>query len=336
MSSSLTRVCDALLRRIARHGTVLLALSIFGGIVHAPLAAALQPVVTPAVAVLMTLVLLRIDPAQMLGWLRRPGLVALLSAWIMLGCPLLAWVVMRAIGMDGPLGAGAVLMAAAAGATTAPAFARLVGLDPEISLVVALVTTALVPLTAPPLALGLLGIDLAISVGGLMLRLGLMVLLPGLAALLLRRWLGPTRLARIAAPVDGAVVLVLVIFAFGIMHGVQARLLADPAWALAGMATALGVSLMLNGATALVLMPWLGRSVALAGGYLAGTRNQALFLAVLPAAADPRVTIFFALGQVPMFILPFLLRRAYARILPVTAPEGLQGRAKAPNWPDAR
>ncbi len=310
------RICDAALRWVARHGTVLLAVSIFGGIAFAPLAAALQPLVTPAVAALMTLVLLRIDPAQVLAWLRRPGPVALLSAWTLLGCPLLVWAIMRAIGLDGPLGAGAVLMAAAAGATTAPAFARLVGLDPEISLVVALVTTALVPLTAPPLALGLLGIDLAISVGGLMLRLGLIVLLPALAALLLRRLLGPPRLARLAAPLDGSVVLVLVIFAFGVMDGVQARMLADPAWAAAGMATAIGVSLMLNAATVLVFLPWLGRPVALAAGYLAGTRNQALFLAVLPAAADPRVTIFFALGQVPMFILPFLLRRAYARVLP--------------------
>lgn len=322
------RACEAPLRWMARHGTVLLACSILGGIACAPLAAALQPTVTPAVALLMTLVLLRIDPAQVLAWLRRPGVVALLSAWVLLGCPLLTWVAMRAIGMDGPLGAGAVLMAAAAGATTAPAFARLVGLDPEISLVVALATTALVPLTAPPLALGLLGIDLAISVGGLMLRLGLMVALPGLAALLLRRWLGAARLARIAAPVDGSVVLVLVIFAFGVMDGVQARLLAEPAWAMAGMATALGVSLMLNAVTAAIFLPWRGRAVALAGGYLAGTRNQALFLAVLPAAADPRVTVFFALGQVPMFVLPFLLRRAYARILPVP---GLQRGPEAPN-----
>lgn len=304
------------LSRAARHGTTLLALSIFGGLACAPLAAALQPCVTPAVAVLMTLVLLRIDPAQVLAWLRRPGLVALLSAWLLLACPLLAWGATRAIGMDGPLGAGTVLMAAAAGATTAPAFARLVGLDPEISLVVAVATTLLVPLTAPPLALGLLGIDLAISIGGLMLRLGLMVMLPALAALAIRRAAGPARLARGAAPLDGLVVLTLVVFAFGVMDGVQARLIADPWWVLGGMAAALGASLALNLLTAALLAPWIGRGPGLAAGYLAGTRNQALFLAVLPAAADPGVTLFFAIGQVPMFVLPFLLRRAYARLGP--------------------
>jgi BASS family bile acid:Na+ symporter len=309
-----------LLRLCARHGTLLLALSVFGGIAVAPLAAAMNPAVTPAVALLMTLVLLRIDPAQVLAWLRRPGLVALVSAWVLLACPLVAFAATRALGMDGPLGAGVVLMAAAAAATTAPAFARLVGLDPEISLVVAVATTALVPFTAPPLALGLLGLDLAISVPGLMLRLLLIVGLPALAALALRRALGRARLEAAAGELDGAVVLVLVAFAFGIMEGVQARLLADPAWVLGGIAAALACGLGLNALTALLLAPALGLRVGLAAGLLAGTRNQALFLAVLPEAADPGVLMFFALGQVPMFVSPFLLRAVYARLLRPAAP----------------
>jgi BASS family bile acid:Na+ symporter len=262
----------------------------------------------------MTLVLLRIDPAQILAWVRRPWLVAGLSAWVLLACPLIAYGATRVAGLDGPLGAGLVLMAASCAATTAPAFARLNGLDAEISLLVALVTTALVPFTAPPLALGLLGIDLAISVPGLMLRLGLVVGLPALAAVALRRLLGPARLARAGRSVDGLTVLVLVVFAFGVMDGVQARLLAEPLWVLGGMALALAGNLGLNALTALLLWPG-GVRLALAAGLLAGNRNQALFLAVLPAAADPGVLLFFALGQVPMFLSPFLLRRAYRRLL---------------------
>jgi BASS family bile acid:Na+ symporter len=274
----------------------------------------MRGVVTPAVALLMTLVLLRIDPAQILAWVRRPWLVAGLSAWVLLACPLIAYGATRVAGLDGPLGAGLVLMAASCAATTAPAFARLNGLDAEISLLVALVTTALVPFTAPPLALGLLGIDLAISVPGLMLRLGLVVGLPALAAVALRRLLGPARLARAGRSVDGLTVLVLVVFAFGVMDGVQARLLAEPLWVLGGMALALAGNLGLNALTALLLWPG-GVRLALAAGLLAGNRNQALFLAVLPAAADPGVLLFFALGQVPMFLSPFLLRRAYRRLL---------------------
>ncbi|SDC72827.1 hypothetical protein [Belnapia rosea] len=303
-----------LLDWFARHGTALLAASILAGIACAPLAAATRGVVSPAVALLMTLVLLRIDPAQILAWVRRPWLVAGLSAWVLLACPVIAFGVTRVAGLDGPLGAGLVLMAASCAATTAPAFARLNGLDAEISLLVALVTTALVPFTAPPLALGLLGFDLAISVGGLMLRLLLVVGLPALAALLLRRLLGPARLEAAGRSVDGLVVVVLVVFAFGVMDGVQARLVAEPLWVLGGMALALAGNLGLNALTVLLLRP-AGLRLALAAGLLAGNRNQALFLAVLPAAADPGVLLFFALGQVPMFLSPFLLRPVYGRLM---------------------
>lgn len=298
----------------ARHGSALLAGSIFVGVVLAPLASAMRGVVTPAVALLMTLVLLRIDPTQVMAWLRRPWMVAFLSAWVLLVAPLVAFGVTRAVGLDGPLGAGMVLVAASCAVTSAPAFARLVGLDAEISLIVAVATTALLPFTAPPLALGLLGLDLAISVGGLMLRLALIIGVPALVALAIRRWVGAARLEAVAKPLDGAAVLVLVVFAFGVMDGVQARLLADPLWVAGGLVAAFGVNFGLNGLTALALMPFLDRRTALTAGLLAGNRNQAVFLAVLPAAADPSILLFFAIGQIPMFVGPFVLRPAYARL----------------------
>lgn len=280
----------------------------------APLAAAMREVVTPAVALLMTLVLLRIDPAQILAWMRRPGMVLFLSAWVLFVCPLLAFAATRAVGLDGPLGAGVVLVAASCAVTSAPAFARLVGLDAEISLIVAVATTALLPFTAPPLALGLLGLDLALSVGGLMLRLGLIIGLPALLALLLRHWAGAARLERVARPLDGSAVLVLVVFAFGVMDGVQARLLADPLWVAGGVLAAFAGNMGLNALTALALWPVLDRRTALTAGMLAGNRNQAVFLAVLPAAADHNLLLFFALGQIPMFVGPFVLKPIYARL----------------------
>ncbi len=274
----------------------------------------MREVVTPAVALLMTLVLLRIDPAQILAWMRRPGMVLFLSAWVLFVCPLLAFAATRAVGLDGPLGAGVVLVAASCAVTSAPAFARLVGLDAEISLIVAVATTALLPFTAPPLALGLLGLDLALSVGGLMLRLGLIIGLPALLALLLRRWAGAARLERVARPLDGSAVLVLVVFAFGVMDGVQARLLADPLWVAGGVLAAFAGNMGLNALTALALWPVLDRRTALTAGMLAGNRNQAVFLAVLPAAADHNLLLFFALGQIPMFVGPFVLKPIYARL----------------------
>ena len=288
----------------------MLAAGIFAGLLTPPLAALLRDVVTPVVATLMTLVLLRVDPGQVLGWLRRPGLVAAILAWVLLACPVLAWAVAWATGLDGPLGMALVLMATGCAATSSPAFARLVGLDGELSLVVALLSTLLVPLTAPPLALGLLGVDLSLSIGGLMGRLALVVGLPLLLSLAIRRVVAPPTLHRWGRAVDGAVVLLVVLYGFGVMDGVLARLLAEPGLVLGGLALAFAGSFGLNVATALAFLA-AGRRPALSAGLLSGNRNMALYLAVLPASTDPVVLLFFALCQFPLFLSPFLLRPVY-------------------------
>jgi BASS family bile acid:Na+ symporter len=279
-----------------------------------PLAAATRDVVTPVVACLMTLVLLRVDFSQVLAYLRRPLLVAALLGWLLLGAPLLVFALARLAGLDGALGAAVVIMATGCAATSSPAFARMVGLDGEISLVVAILSTLLVPLTAPPLALGLLGIDLAISLEALMARLALVVGLPLAVSLAIRRVAGPARLARYGRSVDGAVVLLVVLYGFGVMDGLQAKILAEPAWVAGGVALAFAGNFGLNLLTALAFARIAGARVALSAGLLSGNRNMALYLAVLPAATDPRILLFFALCQVPLFLSPFLLRPVYDRL----------------------
>ncbi len=300
---------------MARRGTLLLALCIFVGLAVPPLAATFRETLTLTVAGLMTLVLLRVDLAQVLVYLRRPLLVAALLAWLLLACPLIVFAITRLVGLDGPLGAAVVIMATGCAATSSPAFARLVGLDASISLVVAVLSTLLVPFTAPPLALGLLGIDLAISVAGLMGRLALIVGLPLLLALLIRRLVAPARLADWSGMVDGIVVLLLVLYGIGVMDGMLAKLRAEPAWVAGGLALAFAANLGLNALTALAAWP-AGARVALATGLLSGNRNMALYLAVLPAATDPGILLFFALCQFPLFLSPFLLRPVYDRLRP--------------------
>jgi BASS family bile acid:Na+ symporter len=298
----------------ARHGGALLGFGVFAGVLVPPLAAATRDVVTPVVACLMTLVLLRVDFGQVVGYLRRPLLVAALLGWVLLACPLLVFAIIRLLGLDGPLGAAVVIMATGCAATSSPAFARMVGLDGEISLVVAVLSTLLIPFTAPPLALGLLGIDLAISLGGLMARLALVVGLPLVVSLIIRRLAGPARLETYGRSVDGAVVLLVVFYGFGVMDGVQAMLRAEPLWVLGGVALAFAGNFGLNILTALAFLRIAGARVALSGGLLSGNRNMALYLAVLPAATDPRILMFFALCQFPLFLSPVLLRPVYDRL----------------------
>ncbi len=304
----------------AHRGASLLAVGIFIGLFTPPLAAALRDVVTPVVFCLMTLVLLRVDPAQVVGYLKRPVLVALLLLWLLVLCPILAWAACAALGFTGPLAAALVIMATGCAATSSPAFARLVGLDGEIALVAAVLSTLLVPFTAPPMALGLMGIDLAISLPALMLRLALLVGLPLLLSILVRRIVAPATLAHWGRAVDGAVVLLVVLYGFGVMDGILALLLREPAFILGGIALAFAGAFALNLATALAFTPF-GKGIALSAGLLSGNRNMALYLAVLPAATDPRILVFFALCQFPLFLSPFLLRPFYGR---------MRGRAQPP------
>ncbi|MDT7950883.1 MAG: hypothetical protein RQ966_05195 [Acetobacteraceae bacterium] len=303
-----------LLTQSARRGSLLLAVGIFGGAVFPPLAAAFHPIVAPLVFGMMTLIFLRVDFEAALAHLRRPGRVGLIVAAELLVSPLVMAALVGPLGLDRGISAGLVLFAAGCAATSSPAFARMVGLDPELSLVVSLVTTFLVPLTAPPLAIWLTGVDLAIGAGAFSARLLLIVGLPAALSLLVRRLVGPARLERWAEAVDGALVWLVVGYGFGVMDGLQARLAADPEWVVIALSAAFLADYGLNVLTTLALWP-LGRVPAASAGLMAGNRNMALFLAVLPSSGDPRVPLFFALCQFPLFLSPFLLRPLYRRLV---------------------
>ncbi|WP_249680476.1 hypothetical protein [Roseococcus pinisoli] len=297
----------------ALRGAALLAGGIFAGLFVPPLAAAARDIITPIVFLLMVLVLLRVDLGQVIAYLRRPALVTALLAWLLIVSPLIIWAVLWSLGITHPFAAGLVIVATGCAATSSPAFARLVGLDGEIAFVVAILSTLILPFTAPPLALGLLGIDLAISIPGLMLRLALLVGLPLIISIGLRRLMGPAVLERWGRAVDGAVVLLVVLYGFGVMDGVLGQLLARPALVLGGILTAFAGSLAMNAMTAAAFAGF-GRRVTLSAGLMAGNRNMALYLAVIPATADPHIILTFVLFQFPLFLSPFLLKPIYERI----------------------
>jgi predicted Na+-dependent transporter len=295
-----------------RQGSVLLAVGIFGGALIPPLATAFRDFVTPNVLGMMTLVLLRVDLPGTLAHLRRPVGVALIVVFQLLVSPVVAWLVVAPLGLDRGIADGVVLFAAGCAATSSPAFARMVGLDPELALVVSLVTTALVPLTAPPMALWLMGIDLSISASAFMTRLLIVVGLPTVLSLVLRHAIGPVRLARWGDAVDGVLVWLIVFYGFGVMYGLGARVAADPAWVVTAILAAFVADYGLNLFTTVALQP-LGARIAATAGLMSGNRNMALFLAVLPATTDPRIALFFGLCQFPLFLSPFLLRPVYRR-----------------------
>ncbi len=77
------------------------------------------------------------------------------------------------------------------------------------------------------------------------------------------------------------------------------------------IAAAFAANLALQAAGALIFGPT-GISRALTLGLASGNRNMGL---VLADKADFDVVVFFAVGQLPMYILPALLRPLYRRLM---------------------
>jgi BASS family bile acid:Na+ symporter len=273
------------------------------------------------VIVLLTAMLLRVDWGAMGAYLRRPVLATALLVWLLGGAPVVAWLVLMPAGLPESLTVSLVLMAAAPPILSASAIAVLLGLDGALAIVVGLIATLLTPLTVPPMALLLLGLDLDISVGAFMLRLAAIVGPAFLLSLAIRKLAGQARLDRYKPEIEGFTVLVMLYFGVAIMDGVTARLLAEPAmvagWTLAAFIA--NPILQLIGGLAFA---WLGRRGALTVGLMSGNCNMGLLLAALPPRADFDVLLYFAVAQLPIFMLPALMLPLYRRLLrtPATRP----------------
>ena len=298
----------------ASAGKALLAVAIVGGVMLPPAAHALRGIVPVAVVGLSTLMLLRVDVPATLAQLHRPGRLAAILAVQMVACPVLVWALVRELPLDTSIADAVVIFATGAAIVSAPAYARLLGLDAEIALLGALAGTLLVPVTAPLIVWALTGVDLAISMKAFSARLGTVVLMPLLLSLLIRRLAGAPQLEALGPALDGLTVWLLVALGFGVMDGVGAQLLAEPAWVVEATLVACAATAGLNLATAIVLLPF-GARIAATAGMLSGFRSMVLYLAVLPAGADTRVAVFFGLYQIPLYIGPLVMAPAYRRLL---------------------
>ena len=273
----------------------------------------MSPLLAPTVFVILTVALVRLDWRQTLAYARRPGLLVLVLLWLLGLSPLATMLVVALTAPPPGLATAIVLMSAAPPIMSSIAFTLLLRLDTPLATVAVFLATLLVPLTLPPLALALLDLRLAVDVGELMLRIGVLAFGAAGAAALIRRLVPARILTDRADEIDGLAVLMLLFFGIAIMDGVTATLFRDPALVAltVGLAFAANVALQAAGAG---LFWWLGRRQAVTVALISGNRNMGLLLAALAGTADPEVALYFAVGQLPIYVLPLLLRPLYRRL----------------------
>lgn len=296
-----------------RRGTMLLAVGFFAGIVVPPLAALLRPLLGTFVFLLTAATMLAVDWRALAAHLKQPVRLALVIAWSMLGAPLAMAAALRVLPVPAQLANALVLWAASPTLISVPAIATLLGLDASLALLIWAIGSFLTPLTLPPLALGVIGVPLDVSILRLTFNLAVFVLGAAALAGLARRAIGPARIAANRDAVSGLNVVILLLFCVAVMDGMTQQLADDPARVLLYAASALAASAVLQGVSLLVFLR-LERRVALTAGLIGGSHNFGYVWATLPAHEAQQFLLFFAAVQLPIFVLPALLKPIYRRL----------------------
>lgn len=298
---------------LGQHATLFLAGGVLLGLLVPQLATLARPMLIPGLLIPLIIALLRLDWDALAAYARRPGLVALITAALLLVSPVLMWLALKAFSLPPALAQGLTLMAAASPIVSSAAISLILGLDAALAVIVIVVTTALIPFTLPIVALALLGLKIDIDLATFMLRLTLMVGGAFAAALALRRLVPRQKLQANARMLDGASVATLVMFALAIMDGVTAVALARPGYVVLVTIAAFVANVALQALGTLAALR-LGMRSAITVGLMTGNCNMGLVMVALADKADFDVIVFFAMAQIPMYMLPALLSPVYARL----------------------
>lgn len=299
---------------LGRHGSAVIAVGVFLGLVFPPLASLLKPLLIPAIVGPFLIALIRLDWRRLGDYLTRPAPTALALLWLLVLSPLLVHAMVRPLDLPAAIHGGLVLMAAAPPLMASGVLALMLGLDAALAVLVTTLASALMPFTLPPIALHLLGVQIDIALGELMLRLGLVVGGCFATAWCLRRILPFGFTLRHAEALDGLAVLGLLLFATAIMDGVSAMAIEQPRFILLCALAVFGLNLALQvlGSAAFA---WRGRRHALTLGLCSGNANLGLLLAALADRAAVELFVFVAVAQLPIYTLPVIQRPLYRRWL---------------------
>mgnify|MGYP007046924389 CR=1 FL=1 len=301
-------------RFLSRHATVFLALSLFVGLIFPELSKLLRPLLSPSVVALLFLSLLQIDWQRVFYFVRRPLLLGPAMLWLLVISPIVMWLAVEATSLPIGIKVALVLMAAAPPTLSSPALSQMIGLDGALCLAILGLAIIIMPILLPPLSIEFLNLQLSMGTFELMTRLGVMI--GGcLLAIFMCRWIfGKARIEAHAGSISSAALLALIIFAIAIMDGVAATFMDDPGHALmvAGVAFAANIGFQILGA---VLFFASGRKIALSVGFSCGNRNMGILLPALPAAIWPDTLLFIAVLQFPIYMLPWLQKKLYWRLL---------------------
>jgi arsenite transporter len=298
----------------SRHARLVLVAGLAAGIALPSLALAMRPWIGAMVAGLLFLAALRVGPRQALGAVGEARTAAMLALVFQVGLPLAAIAVIALGGWTGAaLATFFVLMLAAPPVSGSPNLTLMTGNDPAPALRQLVIGTALLPLTVVPVfwltpQFGDPGAVFSAAAG----LLALIVVACG-AAFALRTTVMKAPSERALRSVDGLSAIAMGVVVIGLMSAVGPALGEAPLEVAAILAVVCLANFAIQVAVATLARRRGRRETAPALGIVAGNRNIALFLTVLPAETVDPILLLIGCYQIPMYVTPAVLGRFYAR-----------------------
>lgn len=300
-----------LLALAGHYGTQGFAISILLGLALPQFAAAARPLLPITIFLFVAMTFARADWPSIKMILVRPGRLILAVCWF-IGAPLLMVGALFAVIGRGSLEPGLVLglaiLAAAPPIMSGPAVAMMLRLDPTLVLAATILTTALSPLIAPPLADFIAGSNVPLDRTMLMLRLFWLIAGAITSAALFRWLVGVERIQRHGRSFDGFGVLMYFLFAIAAMDGVTAAAFAMPGTVALFLGVAFGLAIAGFVLAYLLLSPFMSGPERFTLGYGTAQRNMGLLVAALGTSVPPTTFLFFALAQFPIYMMPQIIK----------------------------
>ena len=302
---------DALSRRLTRHATLFMSVSVLTGLLAQDLARLLAPLVIFASMGAMFLTALRLDRRLLLGWIRRPLIPISIVLFTTLVIPAMVIALTRTGALSPSVALACALIAATPPIISVGPYCVFLGTDNELLSLSVLPATAVGILTLPFYAslAGLPGLEPA--------RLALELLaVVGTAmggAVLIRLFVPLERVERHAPALDVGALLLMVTVAIGVTDGLASLILAEPAVVVEAFVVTAVLSLVLQ-ALGWLAFYRLGARVAGSVALVNGLRNMALLLGLLIGQVDASLQLLLVLGQLQLFLLPSVMRPLYRRL----------------------
>jgi BASS family bile acid:Na+ symporter len=307
----------AALAWLGRQGTRALAVSIFFGLAVPQLSAYVKPYLSEAVFVLLLFSYLRTNPAALLRHVKSPVLAITAALWAMVAVPLLfgsAYVVSGLRETFPALYTIMILQLAIAPITSLAAFAAIMALDVEFTLLTLIVCSALSPITTVAFSYLFLGTSLfsPIELG---IKLFFFYATSGAVAYAIRRIAGQSWIERQKDHIDGLNVIAVFVFAIVAMESVPRNVMAHPLFAAVLLGLIVLLSCFLIGMSMLVFLR-AGAGSGMVIGMLATFRNIGLVMATLGAVLPDTAWFYFGLVQFPIYLFPLALKPLAKRLVP--------------------